>query len=223
MPVRPLLISSCSAEPAGAAKAERAQARPRLLAMRLVPLRCLDEQSDLRRRNCPARKEGKLRKRRRVDQSAIASAAFGLLAIALLAACGDAGQRNSSNSPSTALVATEAQNGASLTLNVGEELEVRLHGNETIDPPTAWSPQTVPPNLRLTRADILSDDPRRRRRRRHLVLPLHGPHAGQRASDLRGRRFRPARGLQGGHLPRLFVRGSPAAPSGLGHRLQETG
>ena len=87
------------------------------------------------------------------------SRTFALFAVALLAACGDAGQPDQASASSAAVVATEAQDGATLTLRVGQELEVRLHGNETIDPPTAWSPETVPINLRMIRAEIVSDDP----------------------------------------------------------------
>ena len=86
-------------------------------------------------------------------------ATFALFVAALLAACSDAGQGNQASAPSAAVVATEAQDGATLTLRVGQELEVRLHGNETIDPPTAWSPDAVPPSLRMNRAEVMSDDP----------------------------------------------------------------
>ena len=86
-------------------------------------------------------------------------AALLLATIALLAACGDAAQPDQASASSAAIVATEAQDGATLTLRVGQELEVRLHGNETIDPPTAWSPDAVPPNLRMSRAEVMSDDP----------------------------------------------------------------
>ena len=69
-------------------------------------------------------------------------------------------RKTRSTPPSAAIVATEAQDGSTLSLRPGQRLEIRLHGNETIDPPLAWSLAAAPPILRPVGAEILSDDPR---------------------------------------------------------------
>ena len=83
--------------------------------------------------------------------------ALALAAAALLAACGDGGQANQAQPAD--VTATEAQAGATLALRRGQTLEIRLHGNETIDPPLAWSLAAAPPSLRASGEEVVSDDP----------------------------------------------------------------
>jgi predicted secreted protein len=85
--------------------------------------------------------------------------ALALAVFALLAACGDGGQANQARSRPADIAATEAEDGATLALRRGQALEIRLHGNETIDPPLAWSLAAAPPNLRPSGEEVVSDDP----------------------------------------------------------------
>ena len=87
---------------------------------------------------------------------------FVLLAATLLAAC-DSGQPADPYAdaplwpPNSFL--TEAHDGASMPIRTGVAFEVRLHGNETIDPPVAWSVASVPAILRLSSQRVVLDDP----------------------------------------------------------------
>jgi predicted secreted protein len=74
--------------------------------------------------------------------------ALALAVFALLAACGDGGQANQARSRPADIAATEAEDGATLALRRGQALEIRLHGNETIDP-----------NWRPSGEEVVSDDP----------------------------------------------------------------
>jgi hypothetical protein len=68
-------------------------------------------------------------------------------------------RRERSRFPAAEIVATETQAGATLSVRPGQTLEIRLAGNETIDPPVAWSLAATPPNLRPAGLEVLSDDP----------------------------------------------------------------
>ena len=57
------------------------------------------------------------------------------------------------------VTATEAQAGTTLNVRTRLILEVRLHGNATIDPPLVWSLAAAPPHLRAEGEQVLSDDP----------------------------------------------------------------
>ena len=78
----------------------------------------------------------------------------------LLAACGP-GRPDATNAQSPAtpfFILTEAQDGGEFPLRPGEAFDVRLRGNETVDPPTTWSLAETPSILRLVGRNVVSDD-----------------------------------------------------------------
>ena len=87
-----------------------------------------------------------------------------LLALAgalALAACGEAPTAdktgNSFRPVADVLISAAADTGASITMRVGQTLDVRRRGNDAVAPPDNWTVAQTPPNLRAEGSTFQSD------------------------------------------------------------------